>query len=105
MLCTCQVFFGPDSWPESAVPELQPIMQQCYSQCAGISAAVLRLFAASLGVHHDFFVDKTDRHHSNMQVRMQMWLLQEDLAAQPLAPGNAVLPFTPVDRLQTGLDS
>lgn len=43
-------------------------MQQCHQQCGVISAAMLRLFAAALGMPHDFFEEKTNKHHSNMQV-------------------------------------
>lgn len=64
-----QVFFSPEVWPTAYVPELQPAMQQCYQQCDVISAAVLRLFAAALGMPYQYFDSKTNRHHSNMQVR------------------------------------
>lgn len=63
-----QVFFTPDAWPDSLVPELRPVMQDCYSQCQAIAAAVLHLFAAALGVQHDYFDDKTCWQHSNLQV-------------------------------------
>lgn len=71
-----QVYFPPNAWPSTlaAAPELQqlqqlqPQMLACYSQCEAIAAALMRLFAAALGVDQHFFDDKLVGHHSNMQV-------------------------------------
>lgn len=70
-----QVFFPPNAWPDVAVPQLQPQMLQCYSQCEVIAAALMRLFAAALGVEQGFFDKHLARHHSNMQVRVKLLLL------------------------------
>eukprot|EP00775_Hariotina_reticulata_P005439 gene5439-5672_t len=63
-----QVFFAPDRFPISSVPQLQPLMQQHFLQCEAAANAVLRLLAAALGIDHNFFADKVDKHHSNLQV-------------------------------------
>lgn len=39
-----------------------------YARCTTVAEALLRVFAVALEAREDFFVDKTDRHHSNMQV-------------------------------------
>jgi len=64
-----QVFFPPNAWPHQQLPELQPHMLQCYSQCDVIAAALMRLFAAALGMDPHYFDASLTRHHSNMQVR------------------------------------
>jgi isopenicillin N synthase-like dioxygenase len=43
-------------------------MQACYSQCEVVANAMLRLFAASLGLQQHYFDDTVCRHHSNLQV-------------------------------------
>lgn len=63
-----QVFFPPNAWPHQLLPELQPHMLQCYSQCGVIAAALMRLFAAALGMDPHHFDASLTRHHSNMQV-------------------------------------
>lgn len=65
-----RVFFPPNIWPNNHVPALQPQMLQCYSQCEAIAAALMRLFAVALGVEQQYFDDKLQRHHSNMQVTL-----------------------------------
>ncbi|KAF6262954.1 hypothetical protein COO60DRAFT_556367 [Scenedesmus sp. NREL 46B-D3] len=78
-----QVFFTPDVFPSSTAGELQPAMQACYTQCEAIANAVLRLFAASLGLQQHFFDDKVCHHHSNLQVA--------NYPSQLLLPGPAEL--------------
>lgn len=70
LLPLLQVFFPPDAWPPpQVVPELQGAMQACYRQFEAVTHAVLRLFAAALGLPADVLTSAFERHHSNMQVR------------------------------------
>jgi isopenicillin N synthase-like dioxygenase len=62
-----QVFFPPNCWPTDSVPQLQPQMLRCYSQCEVIAASLMQLLAVALGVPQHYFDDKLLRHHSNMQ--------------------------------------
>ena len=63
-----QVFFAPNVWPGAHAPDLQPSMESIYARCTGIADALLRVFAVALEAPEDFFADKTDTHHSNLQV-------------------------------------
>lgn len=63
-----QVFFAPNMWPHAEAPALQPCMEAMYARCTGVADALLRIFAVALGAGEHFFEDKTDAHHSNMQV-------------------------------------
>lgn len=63
-----QVFFPKNLWPEEA-PLLQPCMESMYLRLTRVAEALLQVFAVALEAPPDFFRDKVDRHHSNMQVR------------------------------------
>lgn len=63
-----QVFFPKNVWPEEA-PLLQPCMESMYLRLTRVAEALLQVFAVALEAPPDFFRDKVDRHHSNMQVR------------------------------------
>lgn len=66
-----QVFFPPNVWPEET-PLLQPCMESVYQRLTDVAEALLQVFAVALDAPPHFFRDKTDRHHSNMQARLQI---------------------------------
>lgn len=68
LVAAVQVFFPPNVWPEEA-PLLQPRMESMYQRLTGVAEALLQVFAIALEAPPDFFRDKVNRHHSNMQVR------------------------------------
>eukprot|EP00892_Ulva_mutabilis_P008272 jgi/Ulvmu1/5817/UM025_0074.1 len=63
-----EVFFAENVWPGEDAPALQPCMEGMYARCTRAADAILRVFAVALGAPEDYFADKTDAHHSNMQV-------------------------------------
>jgi hypothetical protein len=67
-------------------------MQACYSQCELIANAMLRLFAASLGLQQHYFDNKVCRHHSNLQVRKEWCLAAAAALAHLIACYEPTLP-------------
>lgn len=58
--------FAPNLWPERP-EELRGVWTEYYRTIEKLAARLMRLFALALGLHEEFFHDKTDRHISGIR--------------------------------------
>ncbi|KAF0715226.1 Aste57867_3501 [Aphanomyces stellatus] len=54
-----QMMFYPNIWPQHDDGALQAAMERSYAAMRALSTTLFRIFAACLGLPHDFFVSKT----------------------------------------------
>ena len=79
------VFFAPNAWP-SENHELREHMEAYYKHMEALSNRVLRLIALAANAPPDFFINRSDRHCSNLQVANYPTLRSGDWAAPDAAP-------------------
>ncbi|MEQ8965599.1 MAG: 2-oxoglutarate and iron-dependent oxygenase domain-containing protein [Azospirillaceae bacterium] len=61
-------FYAPTPWPAEPT-DLRAVWEEYYAAMSDLSAAILRVFAAALGLSERFFEDKIDRHVSRLSAR------------------------------------
>jgi isopenicillin N synthase-like dioxygenase len=79
------VFFAPNAWP-SENQKLREHMEAYYEHMEALSNRVLRLIALAANAPPDFFIQKSDRHCSNLQVANYPTLRSGDWEAPATAP-------------------
>ena len=79
------VFFAPNAWP-SENHELREHMEAYYKHMEALSNRVLRLIALAANAPPDFFINRSDRHCSNLQVANYPTLRSRDWEAPATAP-------------------
>ena len=79
------VFFAPNAWP-SENHELREHMEAYYEHMEALSNRVLRLIALAANAPPDFFIQKSDRHCSNLQVANYPTLRSGDWESPATAP-------------------
>jgi len=79
------VFFAPNAWP-SENQKLREHMEAYYEHMEALSNRVLRLIALAANAPPDFFIQKSDRHCSNLQVANYPTLRSRDWEAPATAP-------------------
>ena len=79
------VFFAPNAWP-SENHELREHMEAYYKHMEALSNRVLRLIALAANAPPDFFINRSDRHCSNLQVANYPTLRSGDWEAPATAP-------------------
>ena len=79
------VFFAPNAWP-SENQKLREHMEAYYEHMEALSNRVLRLIALAANAPPDFFIVKSDRHCSNLQVANYPTLRSRDWEAPATAP-------------------
>jgi isopenicillin N synthase-like dioxygenase len=79
------VFFAPNAWP-SENRQLREHMEAYYEHMEALSNRVLRLIALAANAPPDFFIQKSDRHCSNLQVANYPTLRSGDWEAPATAP-------------------
>ena len=79
------VFFAPNAWP-SENQKLREHMEAYYEHMEALSNRVLRLIALAANAPPDFFINRSDRHCSNLQVANYPTLRSGDWEAPATAP-------------------
>lgn len=60
-------FFRDNIWPDEPA-QMRPVFEAYYREMEALSARILALFAAALGLPRNYFADKNDRHLSHLVI-------------------------------------
>jgi isopenicillin N synthase-like dioxygenase len=59
-------FFAPNMWPTEQLPEMEDVWLRYYREMERLAADLMRVFATALGLPEEFFVDKIDKHITDL---------------------------------------